>query len=209
MLFRAAFLAMLVCPTLFGQFSGRVTGMVVDPSGAVVPAAVVTLQLPGSSRAVLSATSAGDGTYHFSGARPGNYDLSAQAPGFVKATVVNVLIDPARETTLPAIALTIGAASTVDVSAEAESVQTGNAEISSTISTAQVEKLPVLDRDPLGLIQTQAGVASNGNGSTVINGMRTSFANVTLDCIISRTTTFAITRWITHPTGRCWGRCTS
>src|SRR6185312_16488069 len=37
--------------------------------------------------------------------------------------------------------------------------------------------------DPLALVQTQAGVVSNGISDTVINGMRTSYTNMTLDGI--------------------------
>src|SRR5262249_21600265 len=43
--------------------------------------------------------------------------------------------------------------------------------------------LTILERDPLGLIQTQPGVVSNGNSTTVINGLRTSYSTVTLDGI--------------------------
>ncbi len=61
-------------------------------------------------------------------------------------------------------------------------LQTSNAEVSTTISNEQVRRLPLLNRSPLALITSQAGV-SNGRGNTVINGQRTSYSNVTLDGI--------------------------
>src|SRR5436305_13964810 len=48
---------------------------------------------------------------------------------------------------------------------------------------ADIRSLPILDRDPLSVIQTQPGVVSNGNSTTVINGLRTSYSNVTMDGI--------------------------
>ena len=47
----------------------------------------------------------------------------------------------------------------------------------------EIRNLPILDRDVLSVIQTQPGVAYNGNSYTVINGLRTSYSNVTLDGI--------------------------
>ena len=44
----------------------------------------------------------------------------------------------------------------------------------------QIRRLPSLDRSPLALVRTQAGV-TNGRANTIINGQRTSFSNVTLD----------------------------
>ena len=57
-----------------------------------------------------------------------------------------------------------------------------NAEISSTITATQVQNLPVLGRQVSTLFLTQAGVASNSS-TTSVNGLRSSFSNVTLDGI--------------------------
>jgi hypothetical protein len=46
-----------------------------------------------------------------------------------------------------------------------------------------IRSLPILDRDPLGVLQTQPGVVSNANSPTVINGLRTSYSDITLDGI--------------------------
>jgi len=85
---------------------------------------------------------------------------------------------------VPSIKLTLAAVTqSIDVAADNETVELTNTEISNTISTADIRNLPILDRDPLALLQTQAGVSNNGNSTTVINGLRTSFSNLTLDGI--------------------------
>jgi hypothetical protein len=166
------------------QFSGRLSGTVVDSTGAVVPNADVNLYLAGGSRALLSLRTTADGLYTFIGVRPAEYDLTAEAPGFNKATLRGIIVDPARETSVPQIKLdVIGVTQKVEVTATPEIVGLSNAEISETVTMAQVDKLPAIDRDPLDFIQIQAGVVSNGNTTTVINGLRTSYSNMTLDGI--------------------------
>jgi len=77
--------------------------------------------------------------------------------------------------------LEIGAvAETVEIVVSPASVQTSNAEVSTTVTSEQIGRLPLFNRSPLGLITTQAGVTS-GRGPTTVNGMRVSFTNVTLD----------------------------
>jgi hypothetical protein len=67
----------------------------------------------------------------------------------------------------------------VEVTGGAQGCKLTNAEISTTM-TNEVRRLPLINRSPLALIQTQAGVTL-GRGNTVINGQRTSFANVTFE----------------------------
>jgi hypothetical protein len=166
------------------QFSGRVSGSVVDSTGGSVPNAKVDLYLAGGSSPLLSTTTTAEGLYSFLGVRPEEYDLTVEVPGFNKATVRKIVVDPARETPVAQITLQLlNVNQSVEVTANAETVGVGNAEISETITLSQVDKLPILDRDPLSLIQTQAGVVANGNSATVINGLRTSYSNMTLEGI--------------------------
>jgi hypothetical protein len=172
-----------VLPTS-AQFSGRVTGSVVDSSGAVVPAAEVELYLAGGTRPLLTAKTSTDGSYNFIAVRPAYYDLTVEAAGFVKTTLRGISVDPARETSIPQVRLQLPAVTqTVDVSAEVQGVDTSSAEVADTVSMEQIKNLPILDRDVLSILQTQLGVASNGNSYTVINGLRTSYSNMTLDGI--------------------------
>ncbi len=166
------------------QVSGRVSGAVVDASGSAVPNAGVELVLAGGKRALLTTKTASDGTYHFIGVRPATYDLSVDATGFVKAVIHNISADTARETSVPEIKLALpSVAQSVDVTTAAEGVETTNAEISNVVSMAQIQNLPILDRDVLSIMQTQPGVISNGNSTTVINGLRTSYSDLTYEGI--------------------------
>lgn len=166
------------------QFSGRLAGRVVDQSGAAVPGATVELFISGGKKAVLSTKSENDGGYHFLSVRSTRYDLTVAAQGFLKTTLRGVIVDPARETTVPDVRLEVATVTqTIDVTADTQSVQTANAEISSTVTMQEIHKLPAVDRDPLALIQSQPGVVFNGNSDTVIDGQRTSYSNMTLDGI--------------------------
>ena len=70
----------------------------------------------------------------------------------------------------------------VEVSADVQTVQLGNSEITSTITNTQVQNLPVTGRQVSTLFLTQPGVAV-GTNTTSVNGLRPSFTNVTLDGI--------------------------
>ena len=177
-------LLLLVSPLLRAQFSGRIAGTVLDASGAPIAGATISISEPGSTKPLFSAKTASDGAYHLIGLRPADYDIQVGSPGFASVILSNVTIDAARETNIQTITLKPATvAQSVDVSANANTVQTANAEISETVTMSELEKLPLIDRDPLQVLQLQAGVSQQGNSDTVINGMRTSFANMTLDGI--------------------------
>jgi hypothetical protein len=167
----------------FAQVTGRLSGSVTDSSGAAIPNATVNLLLAGGAKPILTTVTTGEGLFSFTNVRPEKYDLAIESSGFLKYSLRGVTIDPARETSLPAIKLELSAVTqSVDVTADAQTVQTSNAEISTTVTNAQIRRLPMLDRDPMALITTQAGVSSN-NDDIVINGTRSSYSNVTLDGI--------------------------
>jgi hypothetical protein len=173
----------LLSGSCFAQVTGRIAGSVTDSSGAAVPDAVVNLLLAGGAKPVLTTVTTPEGLYSFTNVRPESYDMSVDAKGFLKYTLRGVRVDPARETSLPKVQLELSAVKqSVDVTADVQTVQTSNAEVATTVTNEQVRRLPTLDRDPVSLITTQAGVSS-GIGDVVINGTRSSFSNVTLDGI--------------------------
>jgi hypothetical protein len=166
------------------QVSGRITGSVSDSSGAAIPGATVNVFVPGGAKPVYSTTTTADGLFQIPGVRVGVYDLAVNSSGFRELKLQGVAVEPTRATDLQAIKLELATVQqSVNVTAGAQSVQVSNSEISATVTNQQVRRLPLLDRDPLALMQTQAGVSYNGRSDTVINGQRTSYSTVTLDGI--------------------------
>jgi hypothetical protein len=177
-----------LCLALFApaqaQVTGRLSGTVVDASGASIGGAAVEIRLAGSTSDVLTAVTTADGIFHLSGVRPALYDITVKARSFRPETILAVKIDAAVETTLPRIRLELGSITeSVEVSAAPQQIQTGNAEVTTTLRMDQIRRLPTIDRSPLALIRTQPGVVTGGRGLTSIDGERTSFTNLTLDGI--------------------------
>ncbi len=178
----------IVLPLFFysiasAQVTGRVTGSVTDPGGAVVPKATVNLLLHGGKRPLLSTTTSNNGTFVIDQIRPEMYDLVIESSGLRSFKVENLKVEPNRTTDLPEIKLQLASTTqSAEVTAGAETVQTSSTEISTTITADQIRRLPVGDRNPLGFIATQAGVGS-GQFSTNINGAHESASTVTLNGI--------------------------
>ena len=171
---------------LHAQDTGWITGSVTDPTGAAVPKATVSLLLHGGTKAVAATVTTPQGLFTLQTLRPVYYDFTVDAAGFQQYKIENVKVDPSRPTDIPRITMVLAtAASSVNVTAGLETVQTTSPEISTTVTAEQIERLPVGDRNPLAFISTQAGVSpGNANGyETDINGQRSSFSNVTLDGI--------------------------
>src|SRR5947209_20561258 len=114
-----AFLFMAVCAD--AQMSGRISGSVIDASGAAVGAADVELYLAGGQKPLLVSKTSAEGLYNFIGVRPAEYDLSISAKGFLKTVHRGITVDMARETDVPRIKLELaGVTQTVDVSADVQ-----------------------------------------------------------------------------------------
>ncbi len=165
--------------------TARLAGTVLDASGAVVPNADVTARGEKTGLSFHAVTSA-LGAFLIPDLPPGEYAIEVSAPNFRRQVTRRFKVDVAKDNVLPPVHLEVGSVNeTVEVSAGggAGQVQTTSSEISATVTMEQIQHLPLSDRDPMGLISLEAGVAYNGNTPTVINGTRTSFSNVTIDGI--------------------------
>ncbi len=159
----------LVCSLLaamaFGQETpGRLSGTVTDPSGALVPGALVQLRGPGGEKRV---TTDDLGRYTAQGLRPGRYNVRVIAKGFTVSQRRDVTIGPA---TVLDVQLTIEASSQViNVEDEANSVSTEAGANSSAVVLREKE-LATLSDDPDELeqqLQAMAGPAAGPNGGQI------------------------------------------
>jgi len=166
---------------LSAQVNGNVNGSVVDSSGAVIPEATVSLQLTGSSSIAFTTKTTSAGTFTIVSVPPNTYDLSVEAKGFLKAVVSKLEVLPGRTMDVPPVKMSIGTTSqSVEVTEVSNTVETTSSDVSTTITKAQIQDLPTMNRSPLGFLQTQAGI-NDARGNTTVNGQRSSFVNVTLD----------------------------
>src|SRR5205085_10763130 len=101
--------------------------------------------------------------------------------GFKTFTATAVKIDIGREFSLPIILEVGNVNEAVTVTAGTDVLNATTGELSNTVTSKQIIELPLNGRNPLNLIALQPGVASNGAQNTSINGLRTSFTNITRD----------------------------
>jgi hypothetical protein len=186
---RLIFLAFMTIPAS-AQVTGSITGSVRDQTGGAIPSATVSLMMPGGNEPLLTTITTSSGLYDLTGVWPGYYDLIVEAQGFGRHEIPGIKVDPAQATAIPAITLYIGSTTfKVEVVESIQNIQTTDSAVASTITNDQVRRLPSILRNPLTLIDTQAGVnpgAYLGDdlfAPTVINGQRASFTSVTLDGI--------------------------
>ncbi|MCW5962383.1 MAG: carboxypeptidase regulatory-like domain-containing protein [Pyrinomonadaceae bacterium] len=161
--------------------TGRLSGTVSTADG-VLPGATVTATDNTTGREQTTVTN-GEGYYAFTQLEFGTYTVKISNAGFKTYVGNEVKIDVGREYTLNQ-KLEIGDISeTVVVTAGADVITSGSAQVSNTVSPEQILSLPLITRNPLSLTTLQAGVQSNSAQGTTINGMRTSMTNITRDGI--------------------------
>jgi hypothetical protein len=163
--------------------TGQLTGTVLDPAGAAVPNAKVTVRnlATGSSR---TTTTADAGIYVVSNLLPGTYRVTVEAAGF-STSERNVDVTVGSRIGLD-VNLQVGQATTVvQVSEAAAAVNTETQTLGTTITTKEILELPTLTRNPYDLVSTAGNVSPNdpsGKGvGYAINGQRGASTNVLLD----------------------------
>ncbi len=151
----------------FGQFRAAIEGSALDPAGAVVPGADITLSNRETSREQRTTTSAG-GFYRFSELAPGTYSIVAKKTGFADLTVSDIHLPGESVQGVDLHLQPAQVSSSVTVSAEsATALDTENANTGRSLSSAEILRLPEVGRDPYELLRLAPGVFGNGsrNGS--------------------------------------------
>jgi hypothetical protein len=146
-------------PIAFGQAgNGGISGLVSDPSGAVVPGATITVQNPATG-VKQSTVSTGAGLYSFPSLSPGLYKVTASEKGFQTLVQDHVLVT-VDQTTSVNMTLKVGNISeVVTVNASSDILDTTNSTVGQLIDSATIDRVPLLNRDVYELIQLSAGVA--------------------------------------------------
>lgn len=146
--------------------AGSLRGQVQDPSAAVVSGANVTATNEATGLSLRTVTTSA-GSFAFPNLLPGIYTVRVDASGFApsKSTGISVLANQVSDSRF---SLKIGDTSqSVEVTADAETVQTTTSTISSTFSSAEVSSLPnsaALNGDARNLAVFAPGVVAQPGG---------------------------------------------
>ncbi len=171
-----------------GIITGSIIGSVADPSGAVVPGALVTALNEGTGT-LLQGKSNEVGFFQISDVPLGSYKVTISANGFGSSIVTHVRVVTGSATPLK-VALSLGhAAQTVEVDGSAsELINTESAQLEGTISAEQISSAPVtgaLDNLALmvpGVVNVHMDGNSNTNGVNFsVNGQRGRSNNSEID----------------------------
>ena len=140
--------------------SGGFTGVVSDPSGAIVPDAIVELKDNAKGDTQSTRTNA-EGEYLYSFLRPGNFTLTVSHPGF-KATsrALDISLGPPATMNVQ-LALESADPTTVRVTEEAPLIKAENGDVSTTMNQLQVSQVPNPGNDLTYIAQTAPGVIMN------------------------------------------------
>ena len=128
--------------TARAQSSAGLTGTVVDASGAVIPNADVTItnEQTGTVQKTISSSA---GTFAVSGLTPDKYKVMVQAPSFKTEVQNDVNIDVSVTAALTFTLSNGEASQTVEVTANAISLNTTSPQLGTTLEPAVVAALPV------------------------------------------------------------------
>lgn len=172
---------------------GRISGLVTDPTGAVIPHATVTLTNEASK---VSVTTVGndEGLYTFPLLVPGLYTVDVKAAGFKEFVVTSLRVEVAANVKADAKLALGQSAETVTVSAtNTAALHTDDAILGTTIEARSFNELPELFGNSFTLQLLAPGVTSTsltsdynhtyegGAESASINGAQSGRTEFTLD----------------------------
>lgn len=141
------------------EFRGTISGAVTDVSGAAIPK-VKVVALETRTGVKSTAYSEPSGQYTIPFLALGEYEVSAEAPGFKKFARPGIKISAGDHPVLD-IHMEVGALTeSVTVTADAPLLMTANPSVGQVITTAQVEDFPVNGRTPMMLDNLALGVVS-------------------------------------------------
>ena len=152
---------LIICGTAYAQTSvtGGISGTILDPTGASVSGAALTLT-SNTTADTYSTVSSSTGGYVFSLLKPGDYTLTVKKDGFKTVTQkITILLGQNSTVNFP---MELGDTSnTIEVTAAGNLLQTENANIVTTFDTRTVQNIPNPGNDLTYVAQTAPGVAMN------------------------------------------------
>jgi len=181
-----------LAPLAMADVTANITGVVTDPSGAVVAKAAVAAVNTGTN-ATFRTTTDDSGVYWLRALPVGAYDVTVSVSGFMRHEAKGIRLQ-VNETARADASLAVGnATQTVSVTAEAVTVDTVTGTLKTVVDQKRIEELPLNGRNPTQLMRLVAGVQADfradvtsgttypGTTPVSVNGSRANQTNYILD----------------------------
>jgi carboxypeptidase family protein len=159
-------LFLLSVPLAHAQTTAQLTGIVEDPSAAMIVGAEVTItqESTGTSRVVQTNR---QGLYAFPALVPDTYTVKVTAKGFQPKEVTGIVLHAGDVRSVPAIAMSVGSSeSTITVEASGDMIPTDNGARTSVLDAKQIDNLALVGRDTTELLKVLPGATTVGSGLT-------------------------------------------
>src|SRR5579872_2587097 len=189
------FAGFLVRPLQAQVYTTSVTGIVQDPSGAVIPGAKVTVT-DMEKGFTFSTTTNGIGIYRFPNLTPSTYKLSVEAQGFQTYTQSGINLVVNQNATIN-VTLKVGATTqTVNITGAAPLLQAQDATTGQTVDRHLINDLPLVGRSVFDLAFLTPGINPPPTSVFGPNQMANNFTsnggrNATADILIDGVTVTA------------------
>ena len=171
-------MAMMWAPSVMAQSAstGSLSGIITDPSGAVIPKAEVTVTNIATGQSHTSKSGL-DGAYRVSLLPPGKYKVTVSMAGFKTTEFPSVTVN-VTETSVLNCRLEIGVPNeTFTVESNAEVLQTSTSTLGTLVGNTEVTSLPLVTRNYTQILDLSAGVVANVSDATVL-GKGTQYTQV-------------------------------
>jgi Carboxypeptidase regulatory-like domain/TonB-dependent Receptor Plug Domain len=166
---------LIVCALILGTSAaiaqvdtGTILGTVKDQTGAVVPDAKVTIVNQGTGESVTTTTRS-DGTYIVTPLKIGSYRITVELAGFKKEENAAFDLNIQQQAVVDFVLQTGATNETVQVTAQAELLQTQSAVVGQVIGAKTVESMPLNGRDWTMLATLTPGVTQPQQGARAGN----------------------------------------
>jgi outer membrane receptor protein involved in Fe transport len=172
----------LTLPLAAQDATGRIIGVVTDPTGSVIPKAKITVK-SADTGATNETTTGVDGAYQVLLLPVGHYNVSAEAQGFRKTVTSQEKLEINQALRID-IKMEVGATiETVQVEANATRVETVTASLGNVVVGSQIRDLPLNGRNVMDLAALTPGVITAVAGPTPADGAGFSIAGARTDSI--------------------------
>jgi Carboxypeptidase regulatory-like domain/TonB dependent receptor len=182
-----AFLVILSTGAAFAQSTfGSVRGTALDASGAVIPDAQVTLHSVAENTDRVVKTDS-NGAFTLENVKPGQYIVRATLSGFAETVVKGISLEARQDLRVPLTMTVASQATTVEVMAAADQINSENAAIGDSKSNLEMTQLPLNNRatttSPLGSLGLSPNVQTDSSGNIALGGASSSMVNFSVDGI--------------------------